>query len=65
MIPERDYFLARAEVRRRREEAADERAARDARRAARAQVTQARRDSNDARPAGALGWLRRLAGARH
>ncbi len=54
MIPERDYFMAQDEVRRRQREAAQERAAREARQG------QARDDE----PAhSAFSWLRRLAGA--
>lgn len=63
MIPERDYVLAKGEVERRRRQAADERAAREARRLAR---TRLRTQATPAeRPRGAFAWLRRLAGARH
>ena len=64
MIPERDFFIAKDEVRRRRERAANERVVREARREARARS--ARRPSVEPveRRAGPFGWLRRLAGAR-
>lgn len=65
MIPERDYFLAKAETRRRQEEAEAARLVREARRedAARHRE-QAGEDGESRSPTGALGWLRRLAGAR-
>jgi hypothetical protein len=63
MIPEREYFLAKDEVRRRQREAAEERLVREARR-----NSEAARDEHAdqvKRPRGAFGWLRRLAGVRH
>jgi hypothetical protein len=63
MIPDRDYVLAKAEVERRRRVADEERVAREARRnrepAATTQPDQLKH------PRGPLGWLRRLASARH
>jgi hypothetical protein len=64
MIPERDYVLAKGEVRRRREEADAQRAVREARRIAREQASAGTAERCDEQPAGAMGWLRRLAGAR-
>lgn len=60
MIPDRELFLAKAEVRRRQQEAAEARLVREARRGARsARAMQAERAGQ---PRGAFGWLRRLAG---
>lgn len=63
MIPERDYFLAKSEVARRQQQAAEERAVRKARGSA----VEARSEPHgcDERPRGAFGWIRRLSGARH
>ena len=62
MIPERDQFLVKHELRRRHQQAAEERAAREARRA----VAEARHEQIQPGEGsrGAFGWLRRLAGAR-
>ncbi|NTU84817.1 MAG: hypothetical protein HGA45_36545 [Chloroflexales bacterium] len=62
MIPERDFFLAKAEVRRRNQEAAEARLVREAIRGARRQRAEQVRPTEP--PSGAFGWLRRLAGAR-
>ena len=64
MIPERDYVLAKDEVRRRREAADTARAVREARRRARASAAWRPAAERAVRPAGPFGWLRRLAGAR-
>jgi hypothetical protein len=64
MIPERDYLIARDEVRRRREAAANERLAREARREARASSAPRPSVEPAERRAGPFDWLRRLAGAR-
>lgn len=63
MIPERDYFLAKDEVRRRREEADAARLVREARREARTHTAR-QADERTERAAGPFGWLRRLASAR-
>jgi hypothetical protein len=62
MIPDRDYFLTRAEVRRRHDEADAERMVREAQRAA--EVAHHAAEACDEQPRGAFAWLRRLAGAR-
>ena len=62
MIPEREYFLAKAEVERRRQAAAEARLAREARLALKAR--RAEQAEHGQHPRGAIGWLRRLAGVR-
>lgn len=67
MIPERDYYLAKEQVRARRAAADAERLVREARREA-AEHHASDAAENDAHAdeqhRGAFGWLRRLAGAR-
>lgn len=64
MIPERDYFIAKDEVRRRHEAASAERIVREARREARARNAPRPSAGPVERRAGPFSWLRRLAGAR-
>lgn len=62
MIPDRDYFLAKAEVDQRRKVADEDRAARQAR--LEVERRRAEQGPDGEEPHGAFGWLRRLVGAR-
>jgi hypothetical protein len=64
MIPERDYVVAKDEVRRRREAADTARLVRESRREARSRAARRPAATSGERRAGPFGWLRRLAGAR-
>ncbi len=64
MIPERDYFLAKAEVQARRQAADAERLVREARRAEQLEAATTGPCPDEDPAPGPFGWLRRLAGVR-
>lgn len=64
MIVDRDVMLAKTEMKRRQEWAAEERLARQARRAEQEQDVEQGAEQAGEREPGGFAWLRRLAGAR-